>query len=276
MPATAKTAARCGARLAPAMTSQLRALTLLAVPLATLIALGGSSGSFRRTNRRRTRRSYSDLSRRSFLALRWSLRVSATILAGPAALDGAHVPDHRRGRRAALRCGKSSLGLSLAAAALFSQSRRACSQSLIERSRAALRQHLAFAPAASFAATRSASSSALITGICIGWFPPARYWGMPLLESRRADSGHRLDSAGDGLSPIRDVLRGRAGRARRLVPGHDADHLRHCQHARLVPRCRAHARRGAGAISSSASPFRPRCRTFSSACSWASARPSSR
>ncbi len=83
----------------------------------------------------------------------------------------------------------------------------------------------------------------LITGICIGWFAPARYWGMPRAQGARADSGDGVDSARDGRGPIGDRVGRGPDRARRLVSGDDAHGLRDFEYARLLPRCGADAGR---------------------------------
>ena len=38
----------------------------------------------------------------------------------------------------------------------------------------------------------------VITGVCIGWFDRARYWGMPVLKVVGPDSRDGVDSARDG------------------------------------------------------------------------------
>ena len=74
---------------------------------------------------------------------------------------------------------------------------------------------------------------ALITGVCIGWFAHARYWGMPLLKIIGPDSRHRLDSAGHGRFTVGHLVGGGIDRLVRLVPRDHVDRLRHFQYTRL-------------------------------------------
>ncbi len=82
----------------------------------------------------------------------------------------------------------------------------------------------------------------VVTGICIGWFKQARYWGMPLFKVVGPIPATAWIPLAMVISPKPDFLRRRPGRARRLVPGHDAHDVRHREHARLLSRCGAHAR----------------------------------
>ena len=74
----------------------------------------------------------------------------------------------------------------------------------------------------------------LITGVCIGWFKHRALLGNAGAQSRRPDSRDRVDSARDGRLAERDLFRHRPHRARGLVSGHDADRVRHFQHARFA------------------------------------------
>ena len=158
-----------------------------------------------------------------------------------AAMDGAHVSDHRRCSLAAVFVGSDHFRFALAAAAVLSKSGRSAAKPR-ERSRAPVRQHLALARCCCFPAIRLGVVVALVTGICIGWFPHARYWGMPLLKVVGPIPATAWVPLAMVLSPSGAVLGGGTDRAGRLVSGHDADRLRHCQHARFLSRRRPHTR----------------------------------
>ena len=113
------------------------------------------------------------------------------VLATPSPLAASYVPDHRPPTIALARhLGTYHDRFSSAADALFSQPGRRSAKSH-QRSRAPSRQHLAFADPCCSPAMLIGVVIALVTGICIGWFAAARYWGMPLLESRSARSRPR-------------------------------------------------------------------------------------
>ena len=65
-----------------------------------------------------------------------------------------------------------------------------------------------------------------VTGVCIGWSPPVRYWGMPLLKVVGPIPGHGLDPACDGGIAFGTCLRRWTDRSRGVVSGYDVDRLR--------------------------------------------------
>ena len=190
----------------------------------------------------------------------------AAVVGRPARVDARHAPDPRRDRRAAGGVGDDHLGAALAADALFSEP-RGCAPESHRRPRGAFRQHLALADSA-HRRLRARRRHRAHYGRLHRLVQAGALLGNAGAESRRPDPRDRLDSARHGRLAERDLFRRRPDRARGLVSGHDADRLRHFQHARFVSRRRAHARRGRALSHLPRRDSRRRCRTFSSACSW--------
>ena len=111
----------------------------------------------------------------------------------------------------------------------------------------------------------------LISGICIGWSSPVRYWGMPILKI----VGPIPATAWIPLAMVSRLphfFPPRLDRARRLVSGHDADCVRHFEYARFVSGCGAHPGRGSAFPDFPGRDSGGAARAFSSDCSWDSAR----
>ena len=153
--------------------------TLLAVPVATALAFG--LHLLVSQNELPLETHYYSIFLGGLFRRECAGRGGAAVVDRPARVAARHGPDPRRDRRAARGVGDDHLGPALAADALFSEPRGRAAESH-RRPRRDLRQHLALAASCSSAATRSACCIGLITGVCIGWFAPARYWGMPVLK----------------------------------------------------------------------------------------------
>ena len=255
-------------------TSPLR--ILLAVPVRRAFALGIHLVSLRKTSRQPKAHSYSSFSA-SFFGAAISRGCMQLLVLGVATLDASHVLRSSPRRRAACASGKSSRRVFTWLPLPYFPGPAGVLQSLINDRELALRQHLAFARPAAFGGYALGVAIALVTGVCIGWFAPARYWGMPLLKVVGPNSGHRLDSAGDGgfaLGPISRAVGLIALAVWFPVTMLTASGISNTRASYLdVARTLGREPR---VISFSASPFRQRCRAFSSACSWDSARRFSR
>jgi len=132
-----------------------------------------------------------------------------------------------------------------------------------------IRQHLAFvAPVA--LRLCAGGDGALITGVCIGWFSFARYWGKYRVESMSAPFPRRMDPLAMVVSPSAFCSAVGLIALSSRFPVTMADRLRHFKYARSYIDVARDFGRGTG-LSHFPRPIRA-MPSISSVCSWDSAR----
>ena len=74
----------------------------------------------------------------------------------------------------------------------------------------------------------------IVSGVCIGWSSPVRYWGMPLLKVVGPIPATAWIPLAMVVAPSAIMSAAGIDRTRRVVPGHDVDCVWHFQYSRVL------------------------------------------